>query len=221
MAIDNGRFARLADRAAHHRHEAGRWLARAAQKEAAARELVGDLEHPEGAGPDVEAARATRIIVDNYRKMADFHRRMERRFWESIDQQKQLERAAVFDEVFAAAPSFLHVLAGPDFIFELANEAYYRLVGRRDLIGRPAFEALPELARGDYPAILARVLRTGEPFVGRELVLSLARAPGGLPEERVIDLTYLPLLGPDGTCTRVLGQGLDVTDAVLARGQGR
>ena len=49
-------------------------------------------------------------------------------------------------KVFEASPSFLHVLRGPDFVFEYANDAYYRLVGRRDLIGRPAFEAMPEAA---------------------------------------------------------------------------
>jgi PAS domain S-box-containing protein len=38
--------------------------------------------------------------------------------------------------------------AGPKFIFEFANEAYYGLVGHRDLIGRPAFEAMPEAAEG-------------------------------------------------------------------------
>ena len=127
------------------------------------------------------------------------------------------ERTTLLDEVFRRAPSFLHVLRGPDFVFELANEAYYTLVGRRDLLGRPAFEALPEVAAGDFPARLAQVMATGMPFVGRELPVTLARTPGAPPEERVIDLVYLPLLDGDGACTRVLGHGVDVTDNVRAR----
>ena len=55
----------------------------------------------------------------------------------------QAKRIELLEEVFRTAPSFLHVLRGPDFVFEFANDAYYQLVGRRELIGRPAFEALP------------------------------------------------------------------------------
>ena len=57
-----------------------------------------------------------------------------------------VDELAMLRGVTEASPSFLHVLQGPDFVFEYANEAYYRLVGRRDLIGRPAFEAMPESA---------------------------------------------------------------------------
>ena len=127
------------------------------------------------------------------------------------------ERLAVMEAVWRGAPTFLHVLRGPEFVFELANPAYEVLVGRRDLVGRPAFEVLPEAVAGGYPERIARVMATREPFVGRELPVALVRTPGGAPEERLIDLTYLPLLAPDGTCDRVLGHGTDVTEQVRAR----
>ena len=127
------------------------------------------------------------------------------------------QRSALLEEVFRSAPSFLHVLRGPNFVFELANEAYYRLVGRRDLIGRPAFEAMPEAAQGGFQERIARVMETREPFYGRELPIMLARAPGRVPERRFVDLVYLPLIDPDGTCSRVLGHGTDVTEHVEAR----
>ena len=129
------------------------------------------------------------------------------------------ERIALLEEVFRRSPSFLHVLRGPEFIFDLANDAYCRLVGRGagDLLGRPAFAVMPEAAAGGYPERIARVMATGEPFVGRELPVMLARSPGAPPEERLIDLAYLPLVGPDGTCARVLGHGTDVTEHVRAR----
>ncbi|HUQ83302.1 MAG TPA: PAS domain S-box protein [Gemmatimonadaceae bacterium] len=123
----------------------------------------------------------------------------------------------LLEEVFQQAPSFLHVLRGPTFIFEFANDAYYHLVGRRDLIGRPAFDALPEAAAGGYQERILGVMATREPFHGRELTVTLARTPGAPPEERIIDLVYVPLLDADGTCTRVLGHGIDVTDHVHAR----
>lgn len=119
-------------------------------------------------------------------------------------------------KVFEASPSFLHVLRGPSFIFEYANEAYYRLVGRRDLIGRPAFEAMPEAA-GNFPALIAGVMETHQPFHGHEVPVMLARTRDGEPEERLIDLIYTPLIDADGHCTRVLGHGTDVTDNVRLR----
>ncbi|MGI4778028.1 MAG: hybrid sensor histidine kinase/response regulator [Janthinobacterium lividum] len=123
---------------------------------------------------------------------------------------------ALLREILDASPTFLHVLRGPSFIFEYANDAYYRLVGRRDLIGRPAFEAMPEAA-GSYPERIASVMKTRQPFHGRELPVMLARAPGLEAEERLIDLVYLPLIDADGICTRVLGHGTDVTENVLLR----
>lgn len=126
-------------------------------------------------------------------------------------------RAEMLEAVLDASPAFIHVLYGPEFIFEYANEAYHRLVGRRGLIGRPAFEVMPEAAAGGYPSRIAGVMATLEPFHGSELPVMLARTPGGPIEERIIDLVYLPLIEPDGTCKRVLGHGTDVTDNVRAR----
>ena len=141
--------------------------------------------------------------------------------FETTEKARQVreERIAVLEEVFRTTPSFLHVLQGPQFIFEFANEAYYQLVGRRDLIGRPAFEALPEAAGGGFQERLAQVMTTGEPFFGRELPVKLARTPGAPPEERIIDLIYLPLIDPDGRCSRVVGHGTDVTDYVRSRAE--
>ena len=68
----------------------------------------------------------------------------------------QAKRIELLEEVFRTAPSFLHVLRGPDFVFEFANDAYYQLVGRRELIGRPAFEALPEAAECGFQDRLTR-----------------------------------------------------------------
>ena len=131
----------------------------------------------------------------------------------------QAKRIRLLEEVFRNAPSFLHVLRGPEFVFELANDAFYQLVGHRELIGRPAFEALPEAAEDGYQQRLSQVMATGEPFMvmGFELPVTVIRTPGAPPEERLIDLIYLPLFEEDGTCQHVLGHGIDVTTHVQTR----
>ena len=131
----------------------------------------------------------------------------------------QAKRIELLEEVFRTAPSFLHVLRGPDFVFEFANDAYYQLVGRRELIGRPAFEALPETAECGFQDRLSQVMSTCKPFVGFELPVKLSPTDGSAAEEHYIDLVYLPLLDENGTCERVLGHGIDVTVHVKKRKQ--
>src|SRR3954469_10419598 len=60
-------------------------------------------------------------------------------------------------EIIRQAPSFMCVLRGPDHIFELANDRYYDVVGRRDLIGRTVRQAFPELEGQGYFELLDRV----------------------------------------------------------------
>jgi PAS domain S-box-containing protein len=128
------------------------------------------------------------------------------------------ERAeARLRDIFAQAPAFMAVVRGEKHIFEYANEAYYQLVGRRELIGRPVFEALPEVRGQGFEALLDGVLRTGEPFVGREVVAFVARHPEAPPEQRFLDIVYYPITEADGTRSGVVAHGSDVTDHVLAR----
>ena len=71
--------------------------------------------------------------------------------------------------LFNQAPGFVAVLMGPKHVFEMVNEAYYQLVGHRELIGKAVWEALPEVA--------------GPPLrhVGRRVAVEEARAADGQP----------------------------------------
>ena len=128
----------------------------------------------------------------------------------------QVEQARL-EEVFRRAPAFLAVLRGPEHVFELANEAYFELVGRRDLVGRPLADALPDVAGQGFDALLDRVLASGEPYVGREVPVLLVREAGAAQEERFVDFVYLPQVNADGERTGVIAHGTDVTAQVLAR----
>ncbi|HSJ26195.1 MAG TPA: ATP-binding protein [Longimicrobiales bacterium] len=136
------------------------------------------------------------------------------RLLEALD----LERARL-EYVFQQAPSFLAVLRGPDHVFELANDAYYQLIGERDLIGRPIREALPEVMDQGFADLLDSVRESGEPFIGREVSVLLAVEPGEPPQERFVDFVYLPILEPDGSRSGVIAHGYDVTEQVHARRQ--
>ena len=128
----------------------------------------------------------------------------------------EVERSRLSD-AFARAPSFFATTRGPDHTFELVNDAYYSLIGRRDVIGKPVIEALPELASQGFKDVLDTVLRTGEPFIGREVSVTLARTPNLNPEERFVDFVYQAIVEADGTRSGIVAHGYDVTDHVASR----
>jgi signal transduction histidine kinase len=119
--------------------------------------------------------------------------------------------------IFQQAPAFLAVLRGPEHVFDLVNDAYYQLVGHREILGKGVLEALPEIQGQGFIELLDGVLETGEQFVGREVSVLLARTPGGPPQERFVDFVYLPVIEADGSRSGIIAHGVDVTDHVHAR----
>jgi PAS domain S-box-containing protein len=128
------------------------------------------------------------------------------------------ERAeARLSEVFTQAPAFLAVLRGPQHVFEFVNSSYYRLTGHRELVGLPLMDALPEIRGQGFDELLDDVLTTGEPYVGREVPVTIQRTQEGEPEQRFLDFVYYPITEADGTRTGVVAHGSDVTEHVLSR----
>jgi PAS domain S-box-containing protein len=108
-------------------------------------------------------------------------------------------------------------LAGPELVFEFANDAYRRLVGRQDLIGRPAGEALPELAAQGRTELIAAVLESGQPFQGYETELLVPRGGVSGPEQVFVECLYQPVRSADGPADGLLLLVSDVTAQVLDR----
>jgi signal transduction histidine kinase len=117
---------------------------------------------------------------------------------------------------FDSAPGFIALLRGPDFVFEMVNQAYYQLVGHRQIEGLPVFQALPEARNQGFEELLQGVYDTGQPFVGRALPISLQRQPNGPRTEAFIDLSYQPVRDSDGKVVGLFAQGYDVTEQVMA-----
>jgi PAS domain S-box-containing protein len=121
-------------------------------------------------------------------------------------------RTEQLNELFQQAPGFMAVLRGPHHVFELVNTAYLRLVGHRDVLGKPVQEALPEVAEQGFVALLDGVLKSGQPYIGSASKVRLQREPAGPPEERYVDFIFQPLVAPDGSVNGVFVQGSDVTE---------
>ncbi len=122
---------------------------------------------------------------------------------------------ALMREMLRNLPTAAAYVAGPQLVFAFANGEYRRIVGDRELIGRPLREALPELA----PERLDRVkgvFRTGEPFDGRESEVWI-RQRGREPEQMFVDFAYQPVRNDAGGVAGVLLYITDVTAHVLDR----
>jgi PAS domain S-box-containing protein len=130
----------------------------------------------------------------------------------------EAERARLAD-VFQHAPSFLCVLRGPDHILERANDRYFELLGRRDIIGQPVRQAIPELEGQGFFEVLDRVYRTDQPFVGTDTRITLRR--GGHLEERILEFVYQPMRDAEGTVSGILIHGIDLTERKRAEAELR
>ena len=135
---------------------------------------------------------------------------------ERFARQLAVERARLV-EVFRQAPSFLAVLRGPNHVFEFANDAYFELIGRSDIIGRLLIDVIPELHGQPFIGLLDGVLATGTPHVGRETPVTLARRPDRSLEEVFVDFIYQPFVEADGSRSGVVVHGSVVTEQVRAR----
>jgi PAS domain S-box-containing protein len=121
--------------------------------------------------------------------------------------------------VFTQAPVAIAILRGPELLIELANPRVCRLWGRtaEQVMDLPLLQALPELRGQEFDAILRRVLATGEPFVGTELLARLVRTPGEPPEDVYFNFVYEVLRDAQGGIDGVVIVATEVTREVLAR----
>jgi PAS domain S-box-containing protein len=133
-----------------------------------------------------------------------------------LAERERLNETERLRQLFHNAPGFMAVVRGPNHVFEMANASYQTLVGRRDLIGRPVREAVPEVEGQGLFELLDKVYRTGEPFSGRSVSIQLQRQPGGPREERLLDFVFQPIFDAQGAVNGIFADGYDVTERIVA-----
>lgn len=121
-----------------------------------------------------------------------------------------------FRNVVKQAPVGITILRGPDYLVEMANEAYLKLVDKEEsaFVGRPLFESLPEV-EPTVSLLLKDVLKTGIPYHGNELPVPLQRF--GRLEVSYFDFLYSPLKEEDGTISGIIVIATEVSEKVQTR----
>jgi len=118
--------------------------------------------------------------------------------------------------LFRQAPGFICILSGPNHVIEFANETYLRLVGRREVLGKPAREAVPEVEGQGFFELLDQVYRSGDSFSGLETPIQLRRSENASLELMFVDFIFQPITSASGDVTGIFVEGFEVTDRISA-----
>lgn len=117
-------------------------------------------------------------------------------------------------EMFSQAPGFMAMMTGSDHVFRFANDAYLKLVGRSDVVGKSAREMLPDVEGQGFFEILDKVYRTGRAHVGSGELIRFQPEPGGPVEQYYLDFVYQPIRNRNGDVFGIFVEGYDVTERV-------
>ncbi|WP_354586275.1 PAS domain-containing protein [Hymenobacter sp. UYCo722] len=114
-------------------------------------------------------------------------------------------------ELFEQAPVAMGVFSGPDYVVEVCNPKLEAIWGRAaaEVLGRPLFEALPEVRDQGFRELLDGVRATGTPYVAREM-LAWVLHHGELTSV-YLDFVYHPLRDAQGTITAIAAVASDVS----------
>lgn len=95
-------------------------------------------------------------------------------------------------------PAGIAVLTGKNLVFELINPMYQELVPGRDLLGRPFFEALPELVGSELEQALHKVYEEGITLSFSDDLVPLSNSELGELEERYFTYRLIPRFDTKG-----------------------
>ncbi|MBO1907776.1 PAS domain-containing protein [Microvirga sp. 3-52] len=118
--------------------------------------------------------------------------------------------------LFEQAPGFITILTGPDHVFEFVNQAYVRLFGDRNYVGKTVREIFPELEGQGFLEWLDQVYTTGERFVANHVAARLQASPGAPAKEFFLDFIYEPVIDETGIIG-IFCEGHDVTETHIAQ----
>lgn len=140
-----------------------------------------------------------------------------------LNQQNEDEtaRKQLYD-LFRQVPTPISVLRGPNYRFEFVNPLTQEAVGKREILGKPIREVLPEYGSQGIFALLDQVYTTGEPLTIKELRAETMHYENGSPKpiERYFNVVYQPLrIEQQSEVDGIMIFNIDVTEQVLANKQ--
>ncbi|MDQ6609718.1 MAG: ATP-binding protein, partial [Bacteroidota bacterium] len=137
---------------------------------------------------------------------------------EQVVARKKMEsQAMMVRDLLMNAPGFIATLSGPEHVYELVNEKYQHLFGKRKIQGKPIMVALPELEGQGFKELLDNVYNTGKPYLGIDIPIVLSRDEDLAPQLNYFNFSYQPMYDENKKIFSILVFGYEVTEQVQAR----
>lgn len=125
--------------------------------------------------------------------------------------EEQLEKARrQLHDFFMQTPTPLAILTGPEFRFNLTNPPFNCLV-KKEVLGRTVRDVFQNPKILQSLPIMEKVYKTGEPFVWRELEITI------FEEEHYFNVSFTALRNVEGKINAITALILDITEQVKAR----
>lgn len=139
-----------------------------------------------------------------------------------ITKKKCLEKAFEiekkrFIDLCLQAPICMGILKGPNYIYEIVNPHYLKLIGKKNIIGKTVKEVLPELEAQGIFDFLDRVYQTGETFSANEMLVKYDHHGAGNLVDTYLNFIYQAHRNGDGTIDGIVLFANDVTEQVISR----
>ncbi|MFT3934123.1 MAG: PAS domain-containing protein [Chitinophagaceae bacterium] len=151
-------------------------------------------------------------ILENTRQVA------ERKKESAAKRAFEVERDR-FKNFLLQAAAGISIMSGPDLVYELVNPAYQEILHGRNLMGRPLFEAVPELVGTPLQEQLLRVYQKGETLEVNELLVPISDYEGGPTQDRYFSFTYQPWRDDTDKIEGILGIVFEVTGMIKVQQQ--
>jgi two-component system sensor histidine kinase VicK len=138
---------------------------------------------------------------------------------EKVNQAKQAaekERDHLYG-FFNQIPAGICVLSGPELVYELVNPNYQALLPGRQLVGRPIFQALPELVGTPLEQVLLNVYHKGIPAEFKELLIPIAEEENGPTINRHFTFNYEPRYDISGKVNGIFAFVYEVTEILQSK----
>ena len=113
------------------------------------------------------------------------------------------------------------IVRGRELRYEAVNRAYRQYMGERDFIGRAAVDVVDELVAQGLIDVCDEVLRTGQPYIARDMRVQVRRFKGKAPVDTRVDFILQPLHDHAGVVDGIFLQGQDITSLRLAEDELR
>ena len=115
------------------------------------------------------------------------------------------------------APIGFCILSSDNYTVLDANRTYLQLVDKttEQMVGKPLFEALPELEHQGIDELLRGVITTGKAYLGNEFRIEIKR--NNQRETAYFNFIYQPYISETGTCIGVIVIANEITSVVEAK----